>query len=159
SFNGSNSYVEALDADTLSPGTEATFSAWIFLNSAPTETASVLNRWSQTVEDEYLFGVTPSRQLYVAWQTSGAGAWGTPSYNDASGIGQIPLSTWTHIALVRRGATLSFYINGVLDASVTAADTNPFRNGITSLRSEERRVGKSEQIFNGRIDKKQMTKH
>lgn len=152
SFNGSNSYVEALDADTLSPGTEATFSAWIFLNSAPTETASVLNKWSQTVEDEYLFGVTPSRQLYVAWQTSGAGAWGTPSYNDASGIGQIPLSTWTHIALVRRGATLSFYINGVLDASVTAADTNPFRNGITSLRIGGQGRGGVNRFFNGTID-------
>src|SRR2546430_13652153 len=67
-------------------------------------------------------------------------------------IGQIPLSTWTHIALVRRGATLSFYINGVLDASVTAADTNPFRNGITSLRIGGQGRGGVNRFFNGTID-------
>src|SRR2546430_16905390 len=67
-------------------------------------------------------------------------------------IGQIPLSTWTHIALVRRGATLSFYINGVLDASVTAADTNPFRNGITSLRIGGQGRGGGNRVFNRTTD-------
>jgi hypothetical protein len=151
-FNGSSSYVEALDADILSPGTEATFSAWVFLNSAPTELTSVFNKWSQTADDEYLLGINPNQTLFFAWQTTGGYTWGTPSFNEANGTGQVPLNTWTHIALVRSGATLNFYLNGVLDASVTAADANPFRNGITSLRLGGQSRGGVNRFFNGSLD-------
>jgi hypothetical protein len=152
SFNGTSSYVEAADIDALTPGTGATFEAWVSLNSAPAEIASVFNKWSQTVDDEYLFGVNPNQTLFFAWQTTGGATWGTTSWNGASGTGLIPLNTMTHIALVRNGATLSFYVNGNLDASVSAMDTNPFRNGINTLRVGRQGRGGRNRFFNGQID-------
>src|SRR2546425_12677757 len=110
------------------------------------------SKWSQTIDDEYLFGISPTRQLYLAWQTTGGGAWGTPSFNDVSGTGQIPLNTWAHIALVRSGAPLNFSINGVLDASLSVVDTNPFRNGINTLRIGGQGRGGVNRFFNGSID-------
>jgi hypothetical protein len=151
-FNGTSSYVKAADIDALTPGTGATFEAWVFLNSAPTEIASVFNKWSQTADDEYLLGINPNQTLFFAWQTTGGYTWGTPSFNEARGTGQVPLNTWTHIALVRSGGTLSFYLNGVLDGSVTAADANPFRNGITSLRIGGQSRGGANRFFNGSLD-------
>ena len=41
--------------------------------------------------------------------------WGTTGYNQASGTAVVPLATMTHIAVVRSGASLKFYINGNLD--------------------------------------------
>src|SRR2546421_6892055 len=64
SFNGSNSYVEAPDADTLSPRSEETTSALQSLSNAASRILPEKKKWSQTVEDEYLFGVTTSRQMY-----------------------------------------------------------------------------------------------
>src|SRR5437867_4852435 len=153
SFNGTTSYVESPDIDALSPGANATFEAWVFLNSAPTEIASVFNKWSQTVDDEYLFGINPNQTLSFSWQTTGASTWGTPSYNSASGISAIPLNTLTHIAMVRNGATLSFYINGTLDSSLNnVLDTNAFRNGINTLRIGGQGRGARNRFFNGTID-------
>src|SRR3989449_1738626 len=152
SFDGTTSYVESPDIDVLSPGANATFEAWVSLSAVPSEIASVFNKWSQTLDDEYLFGISPTRQLYLAWQTTGGGAWGTPSFNDVSGTGQIPLNTWAHIALVRSGATLNFSINGVLHASLNLVDTNPFRNGINTPRVGGRGRGGVNRFFNGSID-------
>ena len=152
SFNSTSSYVEAVDIDALTPGTGATFEAWVYLNSAPTEIASVFNKWSQTVDDEYLFGINPNQTLSFSWQTTGGYTWGTPSFNGAGGTGLIPLNAWTHIAVARSGATLNFYINGNLDASLNVMDTNAFRNGINTLRMGGQGRGATNRFFNGQID-------
>src|SRR5207244_12667588 len=93
----------------MHPGTGATFEAWVLLNSAPTELASVVNKWSQTIDDEYLFGINPNQTLFFAWQTTGGYTWGTPSFNGASGTGQVPLNAWNPIAVVRNVVTVYFY--------------------------------------------------
>ena len=97
---------------------------------------SIINKWSQNADDEYLFALTAGQQLFFAWQTTNSNStYGTPSYDNVYGNGTVPLNTLTHVAVVRNGPSLSFYINGVLDASIAAAmDTNPFRNGINTLR-------------------------
>jgi concanavalin A-like lectin/glucanase superfamily protein/Big-like domain-containing protein len=152
-FNGTSSVVEAADINPLTAQADATFMAWVFLNSAPTEVASVFNKWSQTVDDEFMFGISPNRTLYFAWQTTGGSSWGGVSYDEATGIGQIPLTTWAHIAVVRRGADLLFYINGSLDATLgSAMDTSPFRNGITTLRIGGQGRGSRNRFFNGVLD-------
>jgi Concanavalin A-like lectin/glucanases superfamily/Fibronectin type III domain len=152
-FNGASSFVEAPDITALTPQTDATFEAWVLLTATPSETASVINKWSQTADDEYLFGVTPGRTVYLAWQTTGGATWGTGSYNEASGTGQIPLNAFTHIAVVRSGTTLSFYINGSLDAVRTGVtDANPFRGGITTLRLGGQGRGARNRFFTGTID-------
>jgi hypothetical protein len=151
SFNGTSSFAESSDINALTPGADATFEAWISLDTAPSDVASVLNKWSQTADDEYLFGVASTRALYFAWHTTGGSPWPSTSFNHAFSTGMIPLNTLTHIAMVRSGATLRFYINGNLDSTFTAMDTNPFTNGINTLRIGGQGRGAS-RFFDGRID-------
>src|SRR6202171_1546559 len=135
SFSGTNAYVEAANSNSLNPGTAATFSAWVNVLAANANISSVINKWSQTIDDDYLFGLDSSNRLTFAWQTTGGNVWGRPSYNIVSGNAQIPLGTWTYITVVRNGPAISFYVNGNLDATFgAAADANPFQAGIDTLR-------------------------
>src|ERR1700682_2994534 len=109
SFNGTNAYVEAANSNSLNPGTAATFSAWVNVLAANANISSVINKWSQTIDDDYLFGLDSSNRLTFAWQTTGGNVWGRPSYNIVSGNAQIPLGTWTYITVVRNGPGISFY--------------------------------------------------
>ena len=59
----------------------------------------------------------------------------------------------THIAVVRNGGSLTFYVNGNLDASLSnAMDGNSFRNGITTLRIGGQGRGARNRFFAGVID-------
>jgi hypothetical protein len=156
-FEGSASFVEASDINPLTPQTEATWQAWVRLNAAPAETASVFNKWAQSADDEYLVGINPNRTIYFAWRTTGGATWGTPSYNQANGTTAIPLNTFTHIAVVRSGSTLRFYINGVLDAALTGLiDANPFRNGSATLRLGGQGRGGRNRFLSGVVDEAQI---
>jgi hypothetical protein len=152
SFNGYSSYIERADASMLTLGAQATFMAWIKLSAAPAETASIFNKWDQTGGDEYIFGVTPARTLYFAFHTTGGGAWPSSSYNDVSGISVLPIGSNVHVAAVRSGASISLYVNGSLDKTVSIADPNPFVNGSVSLRIGGQGRGSRNRYFNGMID-------
>jgi len=151
SFNGTSSFVESSDISPLTPGVNATFEAWVLLPSAPTELASILNKWNQTVDDEYLVGINPGRTLFFAWHTTGGNTWPSASFNQAVSTGTIPLNAWTHIAVVRSGAVLTFYINGVVNTSLAVMDANPFRNGANTLRVGAQGRG-ANRFFKGSID-------
>src|SRR5467141_1787422 len=157
SFNGTNAYVEAANSNSLNPGTAATFSAWVNVLAANANISSVINKWSQTSDDEYLFGLDSSNRLTFAWQTTGGNVWGRPSYNIVSGNVQVPLGTWTYITVVRNGPAISFYVNGNLDATFSAAaDANPFQNGINTLRIGGQNRGGMTRVLNGTIDEVRM---
>src|SRR6267143_362930 len=157
SFNGTNAYVEAANSNSLNPGTAATFSAWVNVLAASANISSVVNKWSQTSDDEYRFGLDSSNRLTFAWQTTGGNVWGRPSYNIVSGNAQVPLGTWTYITVVRNGPAISFYINGNLDASFgAAADANPFRSGIDTVRIGGQNRGAASRVLNGMIDEVRM---
>src|SRR5467141_4989254 len=157
SFNGTNAYVEAANSNSLNPGTAATFSAWVNVLAASANISSVVNKWSQTIDDEYLFGLDSSNRLTFAWQTTGGNVWGRPSYNIVSGNAQVPLGTWTYITVVRNGPAISFYVNGNLDATFgTAADANPFRSGIDTVRIGGQNRGAASRVLNGVIDEARM---
>ena len=152
SFNGSSSYVEDPAISALTPGATATFEAWVYLRSTPTELVSVLNKWSQTADDEYLLGINPDGTTFFAWQTTGGGAYGGSSYSDVGGATAIALNTLTHIAVVRNGANITFYVNGTPDISLNVMDTNPFRTGINSLRIGGQGRGGVNRYIDGNID-------
>ena len=152
-FNGSTADVEAANSSSLNPGTTATFSAWVKVSAANSEISSVINKWNQTADDEYLFGLDSGNHLTFAWLTTGGNVWGQPSYNLVSGTNQVPLNTWTYITVVRSGPAISFYINGNLDKTfAAAADANPFRSGINTLRIGGQNRGGITRVLNGTID-------
>jgi putative lipoic acid-binding regulatory protein len=146
------SHAEAPDHDALTAGTTATFEAWVYLTSKPNEVASIANKWNESADDEFFFGLAPDQTPIFGWHTTGGSSWGTLAYGYATGTGVVPLNTWTHVAVVRNGATLSFYLNGTLSGSATAMDTNPFRGGTASLRIGGQARGGQNRYFPGRID-------
>ena len=145
-------FAESTDADAVTPPTGVTISAWVFVSSAPSEVASIVNKWDGSLEDEYFFGLTPNRNPYFSWHTTGGSTWGTPAYGEVAGTGQVPMNAWTHIAVVRSGAAVSFYVNGVLTSSSSPMDAHPFRNGSNSLRVGGQNRGGANRQFPGRID-------
>jgi len=151
----SHSFVESPDINALTPGVNATFEAWVFLANAPTEIASLFNKWNQTIDDEYLVGISPGRTLYFAWHTTGGNTWPSTAFNQAASTGTIPLNAWTHVAVVRSGAQLTFYINGIANTVLAVMDANPFRNGPATLRVGAQGRGVS-RFFNGTIDEVRM---
>jgi putative lipoic acid-binding regulatory protein len=146
------SYLEAPDHDALTAGTTATFEAWVYLTGKPSEVASIANKWNESADDEFFFGLAPDQTPIFAWHTTGGSSWGTLAYDYASGTAAVPLSTWTHVAVVRNGATVSFYVNGTLSGSAAAMDTSPFRGGTNPLRIGGQARGGPSRYFPGRID-------
>ena len=145
-------FAEAADVDAITPAAGITISAWVFVASAPTELASIVNKWNGSPEDEYFFGLTTNRNPYFSWHTTGGSTWGTPAYNEVTSTGQVPLNVWTHVTVVRSGAAVSFYVNGVLSSSSSPMDAHSFRNGTNSLRVGGQNRGGVNREFPGRID-------
>jgi hypothetical protein len=146
-------FAEAVDLQALTPGSSATFEAWVYLTSPPDGLVSVINKWNQSADDEFLFGVAQSRRLHFAWKTTGATTWGNTSYNETTAeAGQLAVGVWTHVAVVRAGTTLTFYINGDVVATAPVMDANPFRDGRNTLRIGGQGRGTISPYFPGFID-------
>lgn len=150
-FDGTDQHLEASDANYFTPGTGATWSAWIRPDVVNIE-AAVIAKWAQSVEDEYMFGVWSDALVFLAWHTTGGDSFGTTAYNIQFSSGTISASAWSHIAVVRSTTDLLFYINGPLDVTRSGAvDSNAFRNGTTSVKIGGQVTG-ANRYFNGRID-------
>ncbi len=104
SFNGtSTSFVTVPDSNSLDLTNGMTVEAWVRPNA--------LSGWSTVAFKEqpgnYAYG------LYANTGTSRPSANAvTVSDNDLRGTSQIPLNTWTHLAMTYDGTVLALYVNG-----------------------------------------------
>ena len=111
SFNGSNNFVSAPDSGALDLTTEMTLEAWV----RPTS----LGSWGTVV-----FKEQPGNYAYALYSNTGTNR---PSGNaivgafdaDTRGTAQLPLNTWSHLAVTYDGNMLILYVDGV--QVVTAA--------------------------------------
>ncbi len=111
---------------TLPGGANLTFSTWV--NLAATETAgftAVL--WMMDGSGYYFYlayGTTTNYPLIVSNQ---GGGWATgTSFTIFHTVGD-----WHHLALVKTGASLDLYVDGIYDSNVT--DASPLLGAYTSL--------------------------
>jgi hypothetical protein len=122
-LNGTSEYV------TLSPGvvsglTDFTIAAWV--HPAATST------WSRVFD----FGTGTTAYMFLT-VNSGAGprfaitASGNGAEQRLSRAGQLPLNTWTHLAVTLAGTTGTLYVDGVAVATNTAMTLNPASLGST----------------------------
>jgi hypothetical protein len=142
SFNGIDSYVSL--PSLLTGFTTFTFEAWI----KTTQNTSAANRWN----DPAIFGTVQSAgdsQDFFISNYNGKLAWydelGGGFYDTGALIAD---GTWKHIAVVRNGGTVTFYVNGnqVGSRTISATETT----------SKQLEIGRAyysgSMYFNGLID-------
>jgi PKD repeat protein len=100
-FNGTSSLVTINDSLSIDLTTEATLEAWV--------NPSALGGWRNIIYKEqdiyFLMGSTPQGPADFG---------GTFASGNVYGASALPLNTWTHLAATYDGATMRFYVNGVL---------------------------------------------
>jgi PKD repeat protein len=142
SFDGVDDWVTVNDSNSLDLTTGMTLEAWVY----PTATMS---GWRAVVlKEETGSGVY---YLYANSDTNQPAGIVETSNNDelvASGKSQLPVNTWTHLAVTYNGQYQRLYVNGVEVAAQPQTGTMSISNGAlriggTSIWSE---------FFKGRID-------
>ena len=103
SFNGSSSLVTVNDSASLDMTSAITLEAWVNPSSTATAWRDILYKATDTW---FLMGSTP--------QAGAPDFGGTFASTNVYGTGTVPVNTWTHLAATYDGATMKFYVNGVL---------------------------------------------
>ena len=147
-FNGTTDYLTAINTPNLQLGTgNFTIEAWVYLTTAST-----------------------SRGLVSKGPVAGTTGWEC-KFNSANffrfewtasslvGVTTIPITTWTHVAVVRSGSAtgnVKLYVNGTLYATSNVAVTDNFTQ-TDPLRIGIDRVGTG--FFPGYVDDLRITKY
>lgn len=121
-FDSENDRVDIPDSGSLNFGgiTTTTFAAWVYLDSYPPSNDNYIY---QIIGDESACAAGGS----VIWRIGSQGSityrariginFRTPTDHDDQNNTDLPLKTWTHIAVTTDGANARYYINGRLDTT------------------------------------------
>ena len=114
-------YAKVPDSPSLSALGSATIEAWINPNFYPVrhthpeyDVAPIVAKWGYAIDEEYILAITVEGRLEATFAGS---AVGVRPVEIITSYGQIPLGTWTHVAVTLDTVArrFSLYINGVLD--------------------------------------------
>jgi len=148
SFDGTGDYLTVPSTPNLAFGGNFTVEAWLYLTSAPTgANAMYVCDFRNGSTSNFGFGVIASSGNTKPYMYVGSGPVTTICATSVS------LNTWYHIAMVRSGSTVTYYLNGVSDGTMTTS----FSQGVTGMTIGARYTGATEYI-NGYIDDLRITK-
>lgn len=142
SFNGVNNYINASSSSFKFGTGNFSVSMWVY----PTSFASEAGLYDSLI----LGGVGARTNAFVLVQTASTGNLRLFSQNayTLSTSKSLSLNTWNHIVIVRSGATVTFYINGLSDPTTVTLSTNITSGGAVLGRYSDVSGG----YFSGRID-------
>lgn len=129
-----NQYIEFGDDDLFTASVAMTLESWIRVDAITEDFTSIVNKWTQSLDSEYLFGLMPDGRLSFAWHTQGGDTYSTSSFGHVFSEQKIKLGRFTHVAVVRAGSGVAFYIDGQAAGSFECVDLAPFRNSAAPLR-------------------------
>ncbi len=112
-FDGSGDRLEIISGNqsAFSFGSvNFTIEAWIYPETTSSE-RGIVNNWQGG--GAWIFNLTASNTLNFTYTNTPSGI-STINY---TGTTTVSPNVWTHVAIVRNGATLQFYINGAADAT------------------------------------------
>jgi glucose/arabinose dehydrogenase/PKD repeat protein/fibronectin type 3 domain-containing protein len=144
-FDGTNDYLTAPNSPTLNiSGSAMTLSMWINPLGGTGDQVAFAKFWSGTMTSPYYQygleldgGRTPHFYIGTASALRGA-SMGTP----------LPLSQWSHLAIVFNGSQALFYVNGNLVSSPALAASITARDSLLYIGADVRPT----QFFNGTLD-------
>ncbi len=140
-LDGSNDWISAGNSPTLNfTYHNFTMEAWI--KPISTGDYMAISGATQDSNDHYYwYAINPSNALYVELNSSG---WSGPTLTNVDG------STWYHVVLVKQSTSVMFYIDGILETTLTDKPLPLTPSGGWVFRIGSR--GASGQVFKGHID-------
>ena len=121
---------------------QATFEAFVRLEAIDEDWTSIVNHWANGAEDHALLGLMRDGRIAFAWHLEGGGAaWGAPGWNGAYSSAPVPQGRWAHVAVVRNGAQLSFFIDGQAAGTVSMPAAPFLAPGVTLRLGGQHRGG------------------
>lgn len=91
-----------------------TFACWVYLPSAPASVCPLIRKTLGSIAAPYQWAIGSDRRPFIYL---GNGS----SQTSYAATNAVPLSTWTHIAVVFDGATVYHYLNGSLNGSFSVS--------------------------------------
>jgi hypothetical protein len=142
-FDGTGDYLSIATNTALQFGTgNFTFECWVYRNSASGQIF---------IAD---FGVSSANGWALYDEGSGGNMQVRIADVDRIAVSPIPATTWTHLAVVRVGTTITLYVNGTAAGSYASAGTNLIYAGTNYIGSY---IGSSS-YMNGYMDDIRITK-
>ena len=141
-FDGSNDYVNLGNLNFISAGNanEHTVEAWVKLDAYNAGYTWVFGD-EKSANKGVLFEISPTG--YITVYNPGHGG------RSSSTNIQIPLATWTHVAMVQNSSGVSSYVNGSFDASLLGSSN---LNIETSADTYVGRFPLNGRFLNGQVD-------
>lgn len=153
SFTGSNSYLQLGNATAFNlSSSDFTVEAWIYPTTTSGDRVIVAkNEGSYTTGYEWWLGVMNNNTLQFTYVNASA------TFYSAQSTTTIAANTWTHVAAVRSGSTVTIYINGVSSGTATSQTIRSTTSSVTVARDLETSGG-SGRFYTGYIDDLRISK-
>ena len=151
-LDGTNDFVEIADDNTLDLSSAFTIEAWVF----PTESGATRGQMIIGKVDDTQNGVSADLAYSLRFGANGFRAEignGTLYAVKESGIQNVKMNQWQHVALVFDGSTtsLNLYLDGVVQGSPTTTGFSSVKNSSASLKLGAYSTA-FEQYFKGGLD-------